>query len=436
MNIEVNPIYYRVLTTRARVVVLFGGADSGKSFFIGRQYIPLMLLSQEHFKCLAVRKTEVSIADSSFAEIVDGIEAMGPRIQSLFDINKSRGSLKIRCRDTGNEVLFKGLDKVSKLKSISNINCVWVEEAEEINQEEYLNLLLRLRGGGYERIILTFNPVDENHFSRTMFQDCPYSKEYLTDNNRVWQFDVTDLVQGRAVSFKTLVINSTYQDNLFIGEQRKLALETLKNTNEMLYKVLAQGQYGSLGERIFTNWSVIQLDVHDTTTEYNYDNLKFGLDWGFYPDPFRFLMGNIDLRSKVITIIDEIDLLESTNSLIAEKIIALLNKYDLDTNVSIICDSAQPKDIYDLRHNYGLNTKAAKKGPGSIKTGINKLREFKIEINSTCTETIKDFQWYSYKKDRAGNIINEPADSFNHSPDILRYMVEEYSIGQRKVRIM
>ena len=167
MDLAVNDIYYHVLQTDARVIVLYGGADSGKSYFVGDQYIPLEATKNEHFKCLAIRKTESTVYDSCFTEIEEGLESLN--VDHLFTFNRSRGSYRIKCNYNNNEILFKGLDKVSKLKSIKGVNCIWVEEAEEITEEEFLNLLLRLRGGGHERIILTYNPVDENHFSNKHF---------------------------------------------------------------------------------------------------------------------------------------------------------------------------------------------------------------------------------------------------------------------------
>ena len=77
----------------------------------------------------------------------------------------------------GSQIIFAGLDDVEKLKSIDNITMMWIEEASEINQADFHQLDLRLRGATkyYKQIIFTFNPVDINHWLKKRFFDVPYN---------------------------------------------------------------------------------------------------------------------------------------------------------------------------------------------------------------------------------------------------------------------
>ena len=71
------------------------------------------------------------------------------------------------------EILFAGLDDVEKLKSIHDITGIWIEEASEIEERDFDQLDIRLRGESryYQQIILTFNPITITHWLKKRFFD-------------------------------------------------------------------------------------------------------------------------------------------------------------------------------------------------------------------------------------------------------------------------
>ena len=80
-----------------------------------------------------------------------------------------------------------------------------------------------------------------------------------------------------------------------------------------------------------------------------------------------------------------------------------------------------------------MKIKPAKKGKGSILGGIQKLKAYKIIISPELDEVIEEFQNYSWKKNREGEYINEPIDSFNHYIDALRYSLQ---CSKKKLRTL
>lgn len=433
-NFNINDVYAKyILESKARVVVLYGGADSGKSYFVGGQYIPLSMLREKYFRGMVVRKVATTLRNSVFTEITDGLDNLSSSIRSSFQVNN--GNLQISFGPNGNKCIFVGLDKIPKLKSIKGINFIWVEEAEEIGLNEYNNLLLRLRGGGYERLFLSYNPVDDEYFGRDLF-DHKIGKvlEYNEwGDPKVWTITVSDTIDDEYIEYEVLVVKTTYKDNHFISPMRKLAIESLKDTNPELYEIMARGNYVSLGERIFNNWEVVRYTddpkIEAGTPGYltkqerdSFDKIRHGIDWGFYPDPFRYLKVNIDSKRKIIDIIHEESLLEATNQVSIEAV-----KPNLEYSYyPIKADSSEPKSIRDYK-TAGIRIVPAKKGPGSVDYGIKKLQEYKIRINAECVETIKDFKGYKRKKDKDGNIMSDPIDAFNHSPDVVRYIMEDFT---------
>lgn len=427
IDMPINDVYLKyVIPSKARVIVLFGGADSGKSYFVGAQYIPLAMMSKDYFRGMLVRKYATSIRNSVFTEVIDGISNLDEVSNNFTPLTST---YEIKYKQNKNKILCSGLDKIPKLKSIKGLNFIWVEEAEEITETEYDNLLLRLRGGGYERLILTYNPVDEMHFTNKRFNKV--NKKVLEYNEwgdpKVWTIDVTEEIEGETISYDILVVRTTYKDNRFISPFRKLAIESLQKTNPELWEILARGKYVAAGEVIFRNWEVKHLEDEEIEAM---DHIRHGLDWGYYPDPFRYLKVNIDIKRKIIHIIREVNLLEATN----EKAMRMIKPYLEPNYYPITADSAEPKSIKEFQNN-GFRINGAKKGPGSVDTGNKKIQEFKIIINDECTGSIKDFSFYKRKKDKDGNITSEPIDAFNHSPDILRYILEKFTITPSAVMV-
>ena len=102
----------------------------------------------------------------------------------------------------------------------------------------------------------------------------------------------------------------------------------------------------------------------------------------------------------------------------------------------IICDSAEPKSINELR-SYGLRAEGAKKGPDSIEYGIKFLQSLtEIVIDpQRCPETAREFSNYALERDRDGKFRDGYPDKDNHSIDAVRYALE-YDSSVRGARVI
>ena len=219
-----NDKFYPLYTNKDRYLVLMGGGGSGKSVFTAQKIVVRMLTEQKH-RFLVLRKVAKTLRESVFTEIKNVINRWG--LQKLFKIPKGTSSeLHISCIN-GNEILFAGLDDVEKLKSISGVTSVWMEEASECTPEDFRQLDIRLRGRtvNYKQMMITFNPIDINHWLK---------KEFF------------DIKKPNATT-----IHSTYQDNKFLDSEAIAVLEAFKITDPYFYQVYALGEWGVLGKTIF-----------------------------------------------------------------------------------------------------------------------------------------------------------------------------------------
>lgn len=220
-----NSSFLHLLDNDKRYLVLYGGAGSGKSFFIGERYV-YKLMTSKKFNLLVVRNTGKSNRDSTFALFKQIISKW--KLSKYFKINES--DLRIKFIPNGNEVIFAGLDDVEKLKSITfskgELTDIWIEEASEIQESDFNQLDVRLRGKGTKKqIVISFNPIDVNHWLKKRFFD-------RKDDN-------------------IEIHHSTYKNNEFLDEDYKKLLESYKETDPYYYDVYCLGNWGVLGKTVF-----------------------------------------------------------------------------------------------------------------------------------------------------------------------------------------
>lgn len=390
-KIQLAPAFKLAYQSKARYRILFGGAGSGKSHFMAQETL-INMLEDSRYSYLVVRKTSKSIRISVFRLLVEMISEYN--LNHLFHINRTE--MSVTCTN-GASLITSGLDDVEKLKSVANINRIWVEEASEITEKDFSQLDLRMRGTseiGYQ-MTLTFNPVSELHWLKKRF------------------FDVGDE--------QAFVMKSTFKDNPFLDEEYITTLKAMEEQDYQYYRIYALGEWGSIGNLVYNNWEKQDLsDVKDT-----FDNHFNGLDFGFSSDPTAFVRAHLDTKRKILYIVDEMYLVEEHMDSLASK----LNQKIPSEYVT--CDSSEPRSISDLKR-HGVRAVGAKKGPGSVEHGIKWLQGHKIIVDNQCTNTVKELTSYKWREDKDGNTIAKPVDDNNHILDALRYGLESEMINEDK----
>ena len=369
----------------------FGGSSSGKSKFIAQRVVYDLISQQRNY--LIIRNVGDTNRVSTFNEICKIISEWS--LEKFFNINKS--SLIITC-ETQYQAIFKGLDKVDKIKSITPIQGVitdiWVEEVTECEEESIKQLAKRLRGLSKvkKRITLSFNPIFKNHW---LFKK--YFRNFF-DQDSSFKDD------------KLSILKTTYKDNQFLEQDD---IDELENeTDEYWHNVYTLGNWGVLGSVIFTNWMVADL----SEKKKRFDNFKNGLDWG-WNHPVAVTRSHYNAKLKTIYITDEICESELLNADLSVKLKALIGRE------YVTCDSEDPKSIAELRA-LGVNTLKARKGQGSVLFGLKWLMQQKIVIDKSCQNIINELQVYQWKKDRDGAAIDEPVKKLDDCIDALRYSYE------------
>jgi phage terminase large subunit len=393
-----NDKYYRRLKDDTRLQIFFGGASSGKSFFIAQR---IVLDTLNGRNTLVLRNVARTIRGSCWNEVIKAINALKPILRDCFNVSKSE--MLITAMNNGAQILFAGLDDVEKIKSITPANGVltdiWIEEATETSYDDYKQLEKRLRGESRhpKRITLSFNPVYKEHW---------IYREFFGN----WQDGASEYHDDGLSILKT-----TYKDNRFLTDDDRLALE---NETDPYYKaVYSEGNWGVLGDVIFRNWRT------DDLSGFNTDKPLFGLDFGFSSDPAAAVKVHYDRAGKKIYILDELHEKGMTNSQLAESLKPWVGGH------YITCDSSEPKSIKELQ-NLGIRAIGAKKGPDSVMHGIQWLQGHELIVDVKCQHTRNELQLYQWRKDKDGNSMRVPEDRNNHLIDALRYCLEHESTAR------
>lgn len=387
-----NKVYLdKAMYNQNRYQIYFGGSSSGKSFFLAQRCILDVTQGRNY---LITRNTANTIRKTVFNDILKVISNF--KLTKYFKINRSE--MVITCTTNNKQIFFTGLDDTEKLKGITPISGVitdiWVEEATECNYKAIKQLDKRLRGQSKftKRLTLSFNPILKTHWIyKEYFNIYEDNKQYIEKDN-------------------VSILKTTYKDNGFLNIDDIHSLEN--EPDEYYYQVYTLGNWGVLGNTIFRNYRVENFDTRTFDKYYN------GIDWGFGTDPFAFIRSYYDKKRKTLYICDEICSTGLTDEESAKMVKAIIGKE------RVCCDSSEPKSIQQFKK-YKVNAYGAKKGKGSIESGIKFLQGLNIIIHPKCKNTINEFNKYKYKEDKEGNSLPIPEDKNNHLIDALRYSLED-----------
>lgn len=206
------PVYDRLVQTDSRFVINMGGTGSGKSYSSAQKEV--LVAIQRKVKTLVIRKVGATLKDSVIPSFKSRIEEFD--LWEIFKENKTDRSLT--CTQNDSTIIFRGLDDPEKLKSIEGIDRILVEEASELEREDFFELNRRVRGKPNIQITLNFNPIHEEHWLKKHFFD-----QQLDD---------------------CAIIHSTYQDNPFLTDKDREQIEWLKTFDYNQYRIYALGEWG------------------------------------------------------------------------------------------------------------------------------------------------------------------------------------------------
>lgn len=398
MNIKVqaNPGFREVNQSKKRYIVEKGSAGSGKSVDAAQEYI-LRLMRDKGRNLVALRKSDITNRDSTFAELTGAIYRMfGDKAERYWRITQN--PLKLTCLANGNQIIFRGMNddkQREKLKSITfqkgKLTDVWLEEATEFTQADFEIIDDRLRGelpeGQFYQIRMTFNPVSSSHWIKKVF------------------FDVSDP--------NVLTHHSTYLENRFIDEAYRARMERRRLVDPDGYRIYGLGEWGEVGGLILSNYVVEEFD----TSPERFDYMVNAQDFGFN---HANCIGEVGFKDGELYLCRELYVFEKDTDEIIQ-----LAEGRFQKHITMWCDSAEPDRIRMWRK-AGYKAYPVKKEPNSVRAQIDHLKQHRIHIHPSCVNTLKEIQQWKWRKDeRTNTYTDEPVAFMDDAMAMLRYSIEQ-----------
>jgi phage terminase large subunit len=373
LKVDTTITFSNAWDSKAKIQLHQGSARSGKSFAL-LQYLIVKAISETQLISV-VRKTFPALRTSAIRDFKDIMRGM-----DLWDDNRWMATEHTYTFDNDSVIEFFSTDSAEKLKGLRR-NILWIDEANELNSEQFMQLAIRTTG----QIILSYNPS----FS---------PKHWI-----IKELSVRDDVQ----TFIT-----TYKDNPYLPEEQVRFIEKYRETNPRYWQTYGLGQF-AVNEKQIYDFEVVD--------EFDFDTAEFvcfGLDIGYVSDPTALVA--IWKSGDKIIVNEHI----YQKGLITQQIIDIL-KENVDSRDIIIVDSSEPRLIDEIKKGGFPLARGVKKGKDSIQWGIDLVKKYRIVVPKSNTNLIEELYSYEWVDDGNGGVTNVPVDANNHLLDAMRYGVME-----------
>lgn len=428
---EINPRFEDYLFDwNHKQYLLVGGYGSSKSYHTAFKLICKLL--EEKRKALVVREVFETIKESCYdlmCEILDDMDLLAEdntKAAKRGKVVASKSPLELRFPN-GSKVIFRGMDKPRKLKSIHGVSIVWIEECSEVKYEGYKEILGRLRTPDLKiHFLLTTNPVGvENWVYKHFFKwtDEEGKEHIILDDEKLY-------AKGTIVHKGVYYHHSVPEDNVFLPESYINTLDEMEEYDPDLYRVARLGRFGINGIRVLP-----QFEVAKSAKEFKKAikdiprNLHFrGMDFGFEISYNALVWMAVDDRNKILYVYKEYYKNKMTDDKTADE----LEKYLFLKEEFITADSAEPKTIRYYRDR-GFKMRPAKKYPGSRLANTKKIKRFKkIIVSPLCPNTIRELKNLTYAQKPNGDLVYDEFNIDAHTFSAIWYGLDRYNVADVK----
>lgn len=406
---------HRLIAARAQIDYWFpGGRGSMKSSFASLEVVNDVEKHSDH-NALVLMKYKANIRDSAYAQVVWAIEALG--LSDEYDCPES--TLRITKKSTGQVIIFRGCDNADKIKSIKvkvgYIAIAWYEEVDQFRgMAEIRKINQSITRGGHNFIRLyTFNP--------------PRSRNCWVNSH------IDELRENG-----TEVFASTYLDAPaeWLGGQFVADAEFLKETDGKAYEHEYMGIPVGLGGDVFDRVTFREVTDDEIRT---FDNLRCGQDFGWYPDPWAFVMSEWQPGSRTIIAFFEDGGNKIQPNEQAERIIEAQTWADEPGaeptyhHIPVLSDDAGSSYIAAQRDT-GANARAA--GKGNMRMASYQFVQSCILVidPERCPRLAKEVREMQYEQNKDGEWLNSIPDGNDHWVDAVRYAYMREAKSRRAYR--
>ena len=360
----------------------YGGSGSAKSYSITQKLI--IRCCREKIRVLVCRKYGSTLRNTCFSLFKEILTKW--KLLDYVSIRETDFNIKF---PNGSEIIMMGLDEETKLLSLNNIGCVWIEEAFEVPKDIVEQLDLRMRSQNEnQQIIMSWNPISINS----------------------WLYDFAEINPPK----NSRKIFSTFKDNPFLSKEYIAAMEDMRVRNPAKARIYYYGKYGVNPEGlVIQNWRKEEFDPMELAAQ-GLEH-RAGIDLGWI-DKSAIIDTLYDRDNKTIYIFNEF---YKSGCQLSELASAIFDMKLEKCKISV--DAAEPRSIQYFK-NEGIRAEACAKGKDSVKAGLMFLQDHLIIVHPKCKNFIIELENFSYVKSKVtGEYTNDTTHEWSHAIDACRY---------------
>lgn len=359
----------------------YGGAGSSKSYSISQKII--IRCCREKITVLVCRRYGSTLRNTCFSLFKEILAKW--QLTPYVKIKETDFSITF---PNGSRIIMMGLDEETKLLSLNNIGCIWIEEAFEVSKDIVEQLNLRMRANiSNQQIIMSWNPISKNS----------------------WLYDFAETNPPE----NSIKLHFTFKDNPFLSPEYIEAMEEMRVRNPAKARIYYYGEYGVNPEGlVITNWRAAEFNPMELAQTLEH---RAGMDIGFI-DKSAIIDSLYDRENKTIYVFNEFYKSGCQLSELAQAI--------KDMNLQktkLYVDAAETRSIAFFK-NEGIRAEACPKGAGSVKAGLMFLQDNHIVVHPSCKSLITELENFSYiKSKQTGEWTENTTHEWSHAIDALRY---------------
>ena len=396
IQIESSKTYEQLWRSKKRYIISIGGRGGGRSYEASQKIAGRTLQTTELSRIAIMRAVHSDIRHSIWQEILDRVNDWQVAAQmkiadSTMEIEYGRNSIHAHgFRKSSSE-------RTAKLKSLAGYTDAFIEEAEEIGEEEFQQLDDSLRTKGSQIHLILNTPSKSHWIVKRWFEVIP------SEQSGFYRLRLKD----DSAEF----IFADHTVNHYMPDEVHDRYEQYKVTQPQYYWQMIRGYSPEVVMgRIYSGWREVQEIPHEARL------LGYGLDFGFAKDPDAIIAVYYHNGGYIL---DEKHYSTGNDHESLIRVVKMLG------NAPIVADAADPRMISTLRGE-GVNIIESDKGAGSVEHGIRHVQGLKVSYTSTSTNLFKEYENYAWLILKTGEEKNMPDPKCaDHLLDGLRYFASK-----------
>lgn len=377
----------KIVKLTKRLKAVYGGASAGKTFSI----IPILI-----DRAIKNKGEVITIISDTMPNLKGGaMRDFKMIMQSLDRWERDRWKETFSRYEfrNGSIIEFIGANEPDRFRGPRR-DRLYINEANRVDYETFKQLNQRTR----KEVWMDWNPTSPFWYYTEILENIEHDHLKLTylDNETLSPEEVKIFDQMK-----------------FLAEK-----PDAKEYDKNYWKVYGLGEVGQVSGACIKNYRVVDA-IPD-----GYKLLGIGLDFGKVDPNAAVALYKGEDNSYVF---DELVYKKNQDT---EDLYKELKDYD----TYFYADYAWPDTIAWLKKLGLVNIRKCKKGPDSIKYGIDLLNEKDINVTKRSENLITEFNSYRYKEDKDGNLMEGKYEGPDHLVDACRYVLTKTS-KKRQIKV-